>query len=98
MKTQRLMGGQTTKFDRRGAERIAQTDAVELSFENPVPVTIQAILIDGSATGFRASHDCEALEPKVIVHFKRAGGSGRARVIWTHVLNQRRVSGFMLLD
>jgi hypothetical protein len=48
MKSQRLMGGQTTKFDRRGAERIAQTDAVEFSFENPVPVRIQASLIDVS--------------------------------------------------
>ena len=83
--------------ERRRAPRIAQTGYVELSFDNPVPTTINANLIERSSTGFRASHECKTLDPGLLVRYDRQGFSGTARVMWTHVLDGQRVSGFLLI-
>lgn len=71
---------------------------VEISFETPVPTTIQANLVEISATGFRASHDSKAIEPGLAVRYRWVGASGEARVIWTQLLAGRRVSGFVLVQ
>lgn len=83
--------------DRRVAIRTPTKGAVEISFDFPVPTAIAAELIETSATGFRAIHDSKALEPGLEVCYQRPSASGRARVMWTHVLNGQRVSGFMVL-
>ncbi len=83
--------------DRRVAVRTPANGAVELSFDFPVPTVIAAELVETSATGFRAVHDSKALEAGLEVCYRRPDGSGRARVIWTHVLDGQRVSGFMVL-
>ncbi len=70
---------------------------VEISFANPLPTTIQAAVIEVSAVGFRASYDAKALEPGRDVSYKRNGTRGEARVMWTHVVEGQRVSGFLLL-
>jgi hypothetical protein len=70
---------------------------VEISFDTPVPMTIQASLVETSATGFRASHDSKAIEPGLAVRYKRVGASGEARVVWTQLLQGRRVSGFLVV-
>ena len=83
--------------ERRRAPRIAQSGRVVISFVNPVPTTINADLIERSSTGFRASHECKNLDPGMEVRYQREGFSGIARVMWTHVLQGQRVSGFLLI-
>jgi len=83
--------------ERRAAPRHAESGAIEISFAAPVPITIEAELIETSTTGFRASHDSKDLEPGLEVRYQSDRGSGKARVIWTHVLEGRRVSGFLIV-
>jgi len=83
--------------ERRKAPRAAHAGRLELSFDDPIPTTVQAELIEISARGFRAAHRCTTLDAGIEVRFEREGATGRARVIWTHVLDGYRVSGFLLL-
>jgi hypothetical protein len=83
--------------ERRRDERTPHSGEVRISFDDPHPVTIQAELIEISDRGFRASHDSRALAPGLQVEYARCGSIGRARVIWTHVLDGRCVSGFLIL-
>lgn len=83
--------------DRRTAPRQAAAGRVELVFENPTPMAVVGELVDISATGFRARHASSALEPGVEVEYRRSGAAGRARVVWTQVTQDRRVSGFVTL-
>ncbi len=83
--------------DRRIAPRSPSSGRVEISFADPHPVSLEADLLETSSTGFRAAHTCKNLAPGLEVHFRRSNCAGRARVIWTHVLEDRRVSGFILL-
>lgn len=84
--------------DRRQEPRSAAAGRVKISFENPAQTTIDAEWIENSATGFRIVHDSPALEPGLEVSFESPTHSGRARVIWTHVLEGRRVSGFVAIS
>lgn len=84
-------------MERRREKRAPGSGIVEIAISNPGPLTIQAALVETSASGFRASHDCQALEPGLAVSFTREDLSGRARVMWTHILNVRRTSGFLVL-
>lgn len=83
--------------DRRTAPRQTTSGRVELIFENPTPMTVDAELMETSATGFRALHASSALEPGVEVEYRRSGAAGRARVVWTQITPDRRVSGFVTL-
>lgn len=83
--------------DRRAAVRTVASGHVEISVDIPMPSVIDAELIESSATGFRASHDSNALEPGLNVRFQSPLMSGYARIIWTHVLHGQRVSGFLCL-
>jgi hypothetical protein len=83
--------------ERRRAPRIAQSGGVEISFDDPMATTIHAKLIERSSSGFRASHECKNLDPGMEVRYQREGFSGTARVMWTHVLQGQRVSGFLLI-
>jgi hypothetical protein len=86
------------KQDRRREGRSPGAGAIEISFEDPNPVTIKAELVEISSRGFRARHDSKALAPALEVHYMRKEFSGRARVIWTHVLEGRCVSGFLIVS
>jgi hypothetical protein len=83
--------------ERRRAPRTPSSGAIQLSFEDPAPVTLEAELLESSSTGFRAAHEYKNLAPGIIVEFRRGNTAGRARVIWTQVLDGRRISGFHLL-
>jgi hypothetical protein len=83
--------------DRRKEERSLHSGAIEISFEDPNPVMVKADLIEISTRGFRAAHDATSLAPGLEVHYAGTSSSGRARVIWTHVLEGRCVSGFLIL-
>jgi hypothetical protein len=83
--------------ERRAATRAAQSGALNLSFADPLRVSISASLIETSATGFRASHDSNAVAPGMEVEFQSEWRSGTARVIWTSVQDGRCISGFLIL-
>lgn len=71
---------------------------MEITFGDFAPAHLEAELVETSAKGFRAAHDSKTLEPGLEVMCKRgASDAFRARVIWTHVLGDRRVSGFLVL-
>jgi hypothetical protein len=84
-------------MERRTEQRLPNPGPIEISFEDPTTVTVEADLVETSTQGFRAAHDSPALTPGLEVQFKRQEAQGRARVIWTHVLEGRRVSGFLLI-
>jgi hypothetical protein len=65
-------------MERRREKRVPGSGIVEIAISNPAPLTIQAALVETSASGFRAAHDCQALEPGLAVSFIREGLSGRA--------------------
>lgn len=81
--------------DRRVAARSLASGRVEILLSDPTPAIVEAEMIESSASGFRAAHDSKALEPGLNVRYQAASGSGSARIIWTHVLQGRRVSGFL---
>jgi len=87
----------TSIAERRRLPRIAAEGTVEILFDDPLPVTVHAELVDVSDSGLRASHDSKRLVPGLIVRLNRNAESRRARVIWTHVQDGRRLSGFLLL-
>ena len=83
--------------DRRSAVRLPRSGPVEISISEPAKIAVTSELIEASAVGFRISHSSKELVPGVIVDYSAADYSGRARVIWTHVLEGRYVSGLILL-
>ena len=84
-------------MERRKEQRSPISGPVEITFEDPAPVTVRAELLEVSTRGFRAAHNERSLAPGLEVNYRTATASGRARVIWTHVLEGRCVSGFLLL-
>ncbi len=84
------------KLDRRKEARSPHSGAIEISLDDPTAFTIHGELLEISEQGFRAAHDAKALMAGLEVNYKREGSSGRARVIWTHVLEGRCVSGFLI--
>jgi hypothetical protein len=70
---------------------------VEVLIEDPVPTVVEAELLDTSARGVRISHPSNQLVPGLEVRLRRDGAVLPARVIWTHILDGRSVSGCMLL-
>lgn len=83
--------------ERRKEIREPATGWVELLFEDPEPVLAFGEVLDRSAHGFRAAHECGKLKPGVEVSFRREDRAGRARVMWTQVQGARCVSGFLVL-
>jgi hypothetical protein len=82
--------------ERRREERSLQTGTIYISFDDPNLVVIEAELIEASERGFRARHDSKALAAGMEVQYECNGSFGRARVMWTHVLDGRCVSGFLI--
>lgn len=83
--------------ERRQEKRRPQSGAIEISFADPAPATVQGEMIEVSGRGFRAAHNTKALAAGLEVEYRSSSSSGRARVIWTHVLEGRCVSGFLIL-
>ena len=82
--------------ERRSSPRKPESGRVEILFGDPVPVCIEAELVEASAMGFRVAHDSKSLEPGLEVYYRRSGElPAKARVIWTHVLGDKRISGFL---
>ena len=83
--------------DRRKLPRFQASGPVEILFEDPLPMIVEAELHETSEQGFRISHGNQQLVPGLEVRLRRDGAIRRARVIWTHILEGRRVSGCLLL-
>ena len=58
---------------------------------------VRAKLLDRSAGGFRAQHDCSQLTCGQIVEFRLTSARGLARVVWTRILGDIVESGFLIL-
>ncbi len=86
-----------TISERRRATRIPASGRVEVSFKDPTLVTVEAELAETSATGFRIVHQSQALISGLEISLHRDKDTRRARVVWTHVLEGRRVSGCLLM-
>jgi hypothetical protein len=83
--------------DRRQMPRFLASGPVEILFEDPLPIIVEAELYETSERGFRILHGNQQLVPGLEVRLRRDGAIRRARVIWTHILEGRRVSGCLLL-
>jgi len=83
--------------ERRREPRFPASGRVQILFEDPLPVTVEAELVDTSSRGFRISHQSNQLVPGLEVRLKRGGATRRARVMWTQILEGRQLSGCMLL-
>ena len=83
--------------ERRRAPRIPSSGSIQLFFDDPVPAMVEAHLVEVSSTGFRVSHNSKLLDPGMEVRYEREGMNGRARIVWTHILKDSRLSGFLIL-
>jgi hypothetical protein len=64
--------------------------------ENPGSRDIQGRLADVSDSGFRMAHDCSALTAGQYVIFAHVEARGRARVVWTRIVDDSVESGFVV--
>jgi hypothetical protein len=55
-------------------------------------------MVDVSAHGFRAAHNCPHLGTGEEVMFEHALGHGRARVVWNRIAEGQLESGFLVLQ
>ena len=80
---------------RRETRRRGQGNVLVHS-ESPGSRDIQGRLVDVSASGFRMAHDCAALTAGQYVKFAHVEAKGRARVVWTRILDGSVESGFVV--
>jgi hypothetical protein len=66
--------------------------------ESPGSRDIQGRLVDVSASGFRMAHHCSALTAGQYVQFAHVEAMGRARVVWTRILDNSIESGFVVAE
>jgi len=66
--------------------------------ESPGSRDIQGRLVDVSGSGFRMAHNCSALTAGQYVTFAHVESRGRARVVWTRILEASVESGFVVAD
>ena len=87
--------------EQRREPRRAAEGEVRFQFGAGMPESdageVRAKLLDSSAGGFRAQHDCSRLTCGQIVEFRLMASSGLARVVWTRILGDRVESGFLIL-
>lgn len=93
--------GTAQHAEQRGEPRRAAAGEVRFHFGAEVPNggggEVRAKLLDRSARGFRAQHDCFQLTCGQIVEFHLLTARGVARVVWTRILGDSVESGFLIL-
>jgi hypothetical protein len=82
--------------EKRAEERRPGKGNVMVRWMNPRPLEIEGRLLDVSASGFRMAHDCTALTAGQDVEFAHVESKGRARVVWTRIINRMVESGFVV--
>ena len=88
-------GGQRAA-DRRQDKRSICQGGVRLTIDGE-GIVIDGELLDVSAQGFRAFYGSEPLQQDTIVRFEHTFFRGRARVVWSSMVNGRVQSGFHIL-
>jgi transcriptional regulator len=99
-KTESAAGNSSSQLaDRRRFERIQESAEVEIAYADPLPATVDALLIESSEEGFRIQHECSELVAGLQIFMRRKTEQEprRARIIWSHVRDGKRVSGCFLL-
>jgi hypothetical protein len=87
---------ETPAAERRRQQRIPASGQVRLQCEDLLSVAFQGTLVDLSAGGFRAVHQCRGLSPGQFVRFAHPTASGRARVVWNRIAGEQVESGFLI--
>jgi hypothetical protein len=83
--------------EKRREERRAASGMVRIRFWDPQPLEIAGRLMDVSESGFRMTHGFPSLATGQTVEFTHEEASGRARVIWNRILEQRVETGFVVI-
>jgi hypothetical protein len=93
--------GTGQRVEQRREPRRAAEGEVRLQFGAGMATSaggeVRGKVLDRSAGGFRAQHDCSQLTCGQIVEFRLMSSSGLARVVWTRILGERVESGFLIL-
>lgn len=84
--------------ERRHHKRRSTQGEITLRMEGDSPLEVRAVLLDISATGFRARHGNLTLARNRDIQFETAGFSGRARVVWNRILGEEVESGFVIIE
>ena len=87
-----------TVAEQRRETRRRGHGSVLVRSESPGSRDIQGRLVDVSGSGFRMAHDCSALTAGQYVTFAHVEAKGRARVVWTRILENSVESGFLVAD
>jgi hypothetical protein len=82
--------------EKRREARHPGTGNVLVRPEAPGSRDIQGKLVDVSDRGFRMAHQCAALTAGQYVSFAHVEARGRARVVWTRIVNHAIESGFVV--
>jgi hypothetical protein len=83
--------------ERREEPRFRAKGEVRLRAEATTSPVVEGTLIDVSASGFRARHDCRDLYSGQIVSFEHRRAAGRARIMWTRIVGDLVEGGFLIL-
>jgi hypothetical protein len=84
-------------LDQRRGERRAAEGSVSFVVAELDGISVSGQLLDLSESGFRASHNCPALQSGQIVCFEHPCGSGTARVVWNRMVGNMVESGFVVV-
>lgn len=83
--------------DKRRELRLPASGQVRIFVDEGIETEIDAILVDVSASGFRASHLHAALSKGQTVQFEHPGAKGLARVIWNRITPGAIETGFLIV-
>jgi len=83
--------------ERRNEPRVAAKGKVRLRAEAAASPAVKGTLMDTSAGGFRARHDCFEFSSGQVVEFEHRLAEGRARIMWTRIIGNLVESGFLIL-
>jgi hypothetical protein len=86
--------GSSLKYGRE--LRTPASGVLEILFENPDLVVIPVQLVERSCQGLRMAHNSPELIAGLEIKIREGGSLTRARVVWTHLLEGRRVSGCVI--
>jgi len=93
---------QNRRAEKRSEPRNTGTGNISLVFADTNATSglreVRGRLVDRSARGFRAEHECPGLTCGQMVQFQLpALPTGRARVVWTRIAGGRVESGFFIV-
>lgn len=83
--------------EKRATPRAAAEGEVQLLGDQADQLAITGKLLDISAGGFRAAHNCAQLGSGQVLRFRHPDGSGRARVVWNRITEHGVETGFVVI-